>query len=132
MRKSPANRVPVALVVLVAVGLLGAAACRLHVLDPVGFLDMTKLVRSARLVVTDSGGLQKEAYFLRKNCITLREETEWTELVQQGCNKITGADEEAIVDAFGWAQNKFSHSDMIYGEGDAGGKIVQIIFNFRN
>jgi UDP-GlcNAc3NAcA epimerase len=71
-----------------AVAAAGLACARVTMIDPVGYLDMAQLIRNSRLVATDSGGLQKEAYFHRVACVTLREETEWTELVAAGWNEI--------------------------------------------
>ncbi|MDX9749535.1 MAG: UDP-N-acetylglucosamine 2-epimerase (non-hydrolyzing) [Flavobacteriales bacterium] len=70
-----------------------------HVMPPAGFLDMTALEGGARLVATDSGGVQKEAWFLGKPCVILREETEWTELVDSGDALLAGADPERMVPA---------------------------------
>ncbi|MFH1913488.1 MAG: UDP-N-acetylglucosamine 2-epimerase (non-hydrolyzing) [Pseudomonadota bacterium] len=69
---------------------------RVLALPPVGFLDMIALLDGASLVMTDSGGLQKEAFFLRTPCLTLRRETEWVELVELGCNRVCGVEAEAI------------------------------------
>lgn len=71
----------------------------IHLIDPVGFLDMIALEQQASLVVTDSGGVQKEAYFFRKPCIVLREETEWVELIETGAAVLTGADEARLIAA---------------------------------
>ena len=97
--------------------------------DPVGYLDMTMLEKSAALVVTDSGGVQKEAYFHGVPCITVREETEWTELVDLGWNRITPPAEFASPrPALEWAMARRSRTGgetvYPYGRGDAGEKIV--------
>jgi len=73
-----------------------APAPRLHVIPPVGYLDMLRLVRHARVTLTDSGGLQKEAFFLGCPCVTLRDETEWIETVQGMGNVVTGVSPEAV------------------------------------
>ena len=77
-------------------------------------------------MITDSGGLQKEAYFLGKRCITIRDETEWTELVEIGANRVVGADPDAIRDAFQWVQADLQ-VEPIYGSGDAGLQIANLV-----
>ena len=72
----------------------------LTIIDPVGYLEMVWLIDNCDLVMTDSGGLQKEAYFFEKQCITLRDETEWVELVECGANRLVGADKEKIVSSY--------------------------------
>jgi UDP-GlcNAc3NAcA epimerase len=101
-----------------------------RVIDPVGYFDMISLLQNCMAVFTDSGGLQKEAYFFKKPCITLREETEWVELVEHGYNTLVGAEEDQIIYA---ARNLHAlhhdYSESLYGNGDAGDKIVQILTN---
>jgi UDP-GlcNAc3NAcA epimerase len=100
-------------------------ARKVEVVEPVGYLEMIALLRDCEAVFTDSGGLQKEAYFLRKPCVTLRSETEWVELVELGVNVVAGADPAAIAAAW-QALRKRSHdwSARPYGAGDAGERIV--------
>jgi UDP-GlcNAc3NAcA epimerase len=96
-----------------------------RLIDPVGYLDMVTLVGSARLVLTDSGGLQKEAYWLGVPCVTLRNETEWVETVEAGWNVLVGSDWNKIVDAV----NSFSPPDsrpVLYGDGAAAVKCVDL------
>ena len=96
------------------------------VINPVGYFDMLQLISHSRLILTDSGGLQKEAYFFNKYCITLRDETEWVELVENGYNEITGASGPRILNAFNNAVEKeFLKGIDLYG----GGNAAEIIFN---
>jgi UDP-GlcNAc3NAcA epimerase len=101
-------------------------AAHVHVIDPVGYFDMMMLEENARLIATDSGGVQREAYFLGRPCLTLREETEWTETVTVGWNKLVGADPEQILDAwFNFAPPP--DQPPIFGDGTAGKRIVEIL-----
>jgi UDP-GlcNAc3NAcA epimerase len=93
-----------------------------HIIDPVGYLQMLKLTMDATKVLTDSGGLQKEAYFLRKPCITMRTETEWIETLHDHWNIITGSDPELIVKA---VANPFPAAPLQSGFGN--GKAAEII-----
>lgn len=94
-------------------------------IDPVGYFDMIKLITNSILVMTDSGGLQKEAFYFGKNCITLRDETEWIELVNNGFNVTVGADTEKIIGAYETMLNKKNDFSVdLYGKGDASEKIV--------
>jgi UDP-GlcNAc3NAcA epimerase len=100
----------------------------LKCIDPVGYFDMLILLAQCKAVFTDSGGLQKEAYFFRKPCITVRDETEWVELVEHGFNTLVSADKDSII----MAESKLSdvlsdYSVALYGNGAAGERIVEII-----
>jgi UDP-GlcNAc3NAcA epimerase len=96
-----------------------------RVLDPVGYFDMLELIKHSRMILTDSGGLQKEAFFFAKPCLTLREETEWLELVDNGFNRLVGADTEAIVAGFRATRHiRLDFSKNLYGCGNASKAIV--------
>ncbi len=95
-------------------------------LPPVGYFDMLNLLQRCQMVLTDSGGLQKEAYFFEKPCVTLRTETEWTELVDAGANKVVGPDPEKAMAAIKWFQvNHMSFKHALYGDGTASEKILR-------
>ena len=96
-----------------------------RLIDPVGYLDMVELIGGARLVLTDSGGLQKEAYWLGIPCLTLRNETEWVETVEVGWNVLVGSDPDKIVDAVGSFSPPDSHP-ALYGDGAAADKCVDL------
>ncbi len=100
-----------------------APPSNLQIIDPTGYLQMLKLTMDAEKVLTDSGGLQKEAYFLGTPCITLRTETEWVETVHDGWNTIVGSDPVKIVDAIGLPlPTAGSHS--FFGKGNAAEEII--------
>jgi UDP-N-acetylglucosamine 2-epimerase len=96
----------------------------LRVVDPVGYLEMLALVRSARAILTDSGGVQKEAYMMGVPCITLRDETEWTETVDSGWNTLTGADRDRIVAAVRDLRRP-AERPRFYGDGEASVRIAR-------
>ena len=103
-----------------------------QLIEPVGYLDMLCLLKHSQLVATDSGGLQKEAYFLNKNCLVLRTETEWEELIAHGSHILTGADPAVICNAFNKLQNKTPSSQInLYGNGQASQTIADIIKDSR-
>jgi UDP-GlcNAc3NAcA epimerase len=100
----------------------------LIMLDPVGYLDMVMLERSARLIATDSGGVQKEAFFYRVPCATLRTETEWTELVRSGWNTlITPHSADQVADRILAVLDTPCPTDhpAFYGDGDSASRIAE-------
>jgi len=94
------------------------------VIPPLGYLDMAMLEKNARLIATDSGGVQKEAYFHGVPCITLRDETEWPELVEMGWNRLVSPDSEALADALQIDYEKGKQGAGPYGEGNAAKRVV--------
>lgn len=98
-------------------------------LPPQGYIENLSLMSYAKKILTDSGGMQKEAYFLKKPCITLREETEWVETLENGWNILVGTSEEKIIQELSTKKipGKYEH---IYGNGSASKKIVEIINQF--
>jgi len=97
-----------------------------HLIEPVGYYDMMVLEENARIIATDSGGVQREAYFMQKPCITLRDETEWTETVQVGWNKLVGVDVDLILQT--WKTfTPPTEQPPIFGDGTAGEKIAKIL-----
>lgn len=101
--------------------------------EPVGYLEMIYLLKYCDMVLTDSGGLQKEAYFFEKKCITLREETEWLELVESGNNIIAGCDYKKIYSSFGQLRDKKNtkFDRTLYGNGDTSLKIIKSLLDYN-
>lgn len=96
-----------------------------QLIEPVGYFDMLALLQECGMVLTDSGGLQKEAYFFQKYCITLRDQTEWTELVEANANSLAGANKELIISLFQkHYQKTVATKTSLYGDGSAAAKIV--------
>ena len=93
-------------------------------IKPQGYLDMVQLEKNARMILTDSGGIQKEAYWLRIPCVTLRDETEWIETVQTGWNVLVGGDQSRIISAVQDFSIPRAHPEL-YGNGNAGEIIVK-------
>lgn len=97
-------------------------------IEPQGYLEMLNLIKSSKLVLTDSGGLQKEAFILKKYCVTLRDETEWIELVENNVNFLAGADSEKITKlVFDKLDKGFTCTKNLYGGGNASEKIVDYL-----
>lgn len=103
-----------------------------QIIKPVGYLEMIWLIDNCNLIMTDSGGLQKEAYFFQKPCITLRDETEWTELVENKFNILAGSKKEVILNIFENKDSLFNtnYSLNLYGDGMASRKILQSIVDY--
>ena len=100
------------------------------IVEPVGYFQIVYLLRRAQMILTDSGGMQKEAFFFKKNCITLRQETEWVELVENNFNKLAGSDKKLILDVF---ENHRFNKDFdinLYGNGEASKLIVEYLKNY--
>jgi len=100
----------------------------IKIIEPVSYLEMIYLLEKCTMVMTDSGGLQKEAFFFEKPCITLRNETEWVELVDNGLNYLADVDSENIILLSQKALNtKHEFNKRLYGIGNAGNQIVNIL-----
>mgnify|MGYP000638356019 CR=1 FL=1 len=109
----------------------GLSVNSLRVIEPVSYLDMLVLEKNAKVILTDSGGVQKEAFFFRVPCVTLREETEWLELVENGFNMLVGANKDRIIRTFYEMKDRqFDFDINLYGEGNAAKKILETIYNY--
>jgi UDP-GlcNAc3NAcA epimerase len=110
---------------LEAFGLAGpmAEAGNIRMVAPLSYRETSALLRSAAALLTDSGGMQKEAYFFSVPCVTLREETEWVETVGSGWNRLVGTDAKAIADAVERFERPLEHPDL-YGDGRAAERVV--------
>jgi UDP-GlcNAc3NAcA epimerase len=94
-------------------------------IDPVGYFDMIELLKHCAFVISDSGGLQKESFFFEKHCLVIRNETEWTELVEMGYNFLTGTSQSKILETVGKLDAyKVQFNKKPYGNGDAAGLIA--------
>ncbi|MDD4149778.1 MAG: UDP-N-acetylglucosamine 2-epimerase (non-hydrolyzing) [Bacteroidales bacterium] len=103
----------------------------IHIIEPVGYLEMIHLLKNCNYVMTDSGGLQKEAFFFEKKCLTLRDETEWVELVENSFNIIVGSDKDKIIDGFNKLQKLSPNFKInLYGQGMAGRNIIEELLQY--
>jgi UDP-GlcNAc3NAcA epimerase len=99
-----------------------------HLVDPVGYFEMVWLLDHCNLVLTDSGGVQKEAFFFGKACVTMRDQTEWVELIEAGANELVGADTAKTIEAASRnVGRKVQDAHNLYGGGKAAQRIVDII-----
>ncbi|MEM0376854.1 MAG: UDP-N-acetylglucosamine 2-epimerase [Thermofilum sp.] len=103
------------------------SAGNVEVREPLGYLEFLDVVSRARMVVTDSGGVQKEAYFMGKPCVTLRERTEWVETVESGWNILVGADKARILEALKSFRPRGEPDLSIFGDGRASERIASVI-----
>ena len=101
--------------------LLGKAT----LVEPLSYMDMVRLEQSARVILTDSGGVQKEAFFYKVPCVTMRDETEWKETVDLGWNRLVGANRNLIVDAVFGAARPVGNGAHPYGNGEASKAIIE-------
>lgn len=112
-------------------GLGRSASSSVRLIEPVGYLEMQALVRHARLVLTDSGGVQKEAFFLGTPCLTLRSTTEWPETVQAGWNRLVNVDREAIQTAVRSWEPRGVPPEGLFGDGRAAERIAELLESWK-
>ena len=99
-----------------------------RVINPVSFFDMIKLEKNASQIITDSGGVQKEAYFFQKPCIVLRPETEWVEIIETGNGMVADADTTKIVEGFNHFNGRIdANYPALYGDGQAAERIIEAV-----
>ena len=103
---------------------------KLKLIDPASFFEIIRLEKNARVVMTDSGGVQKEAFFYGTPCVILRPETEWVEIVDAGAGIITDADYERIIKAYEELAGKPVHFPPLFGDGHASEKIIREIMDY--
>ena len=109
---------------------LGALPPNVRLLPPVGYLDFAALASQARAIATDSGGVQKEAYWYRVPCVTLRDTTEWVETLETGWNVLVGVDPDRIAAALADPPRPDAHPHL-YGDGRTAERIVELLYTIR-
>ncbi len=104
-------------------------SCSCEIIDPVGYFDMIELLKNSTLVITDSGGLQKEAYYFQKNSLTLREQTEWVELINNNYSILTGSDGRKIEKAFEKMMDRQSPEikKELFGDGNSADLMIEAL-----
>lgn len=104
---------------------------KLKMVNPLGFYDIIELERNSKLIITDSGGVQKEAYFFGKQCVILREQSEWVEIIENGCALLAGSDKKKILESTEYfIQNPKTKFPSIFGDGKASEFILNCIKNY--
>ena len=103
-----------------------------HVVEPVGYLDMVYLLKNCKFVFSDSGGVQKESYFFKKQCFVLRDDTEGVVLIYHGINKLVGADFHEIVSAVGDSSTDIDFDKQFYGDGNSAKLIVSTLLGHKS
>lgn len=103
---------------------------RIRIIEPASFFEIIRLEKNARVVMTDSGGVQKEAFFYGTPCVILRPETEWVEIVEAGAGIIADADYNRIIDAYGQLANKRINFPPLFGDAHASEKILNEIIRY--
>lgn len=107
---------------------LNISSSNLYIIDPLSYLEMIYMIKNATLIMTDSGGLQKESFFLKKKCVVLREQTEWVELVENGYNSLAGSKYELILEKTQILMNSnVEFKDQFYGYGNASAIIADTL-----
>ena len=114
-------------IIELGLGMQQFVSSNLYLIDPVGYFDMLTLEKNARIILTDSGGVQKEAYFFAVPCITLRPETEWIETVRAGWNQLVDADSGHILQAISVHSQPKKPPPPIFGDGQAAKKIIDLL-----
>jgi len=106
---------------------------KFDLIEPVGYIEMVYLLQNCTIVMTDSGGLQKESFFFKKPCVTLRDETEWVELIENGINQLCSPiDKNAIVQSFEAMRNSDCNYELdLYGNGNAAKAIIDALLEYE-